>query len=1007
MFETLIPTCRSALLLVTWAAAGLAARAGDEVRFNRDIRPILSDNCFGCHGPAAKEAKAGLQLHSLKTATVLLGKNRDRRALVAGEREASGLWERISSTDPDEQMPPPDSNHQLSAAQIELIGTWIDQGAKYEGHWAFQPVVAKEGASVDSLVGGRLEGTGLHPAARANRTTLLRRLSQDLTGLPPTPEESAAFVADQLPDAYGRQVDRLLESPAAAERLAVDWLDGARYADTNGYSIDDHRDMWIWRDWVIHAFLTNKPFDEFTVEQVAGDLLPDATEQQQVATGFLRNSMNTHEGGTIAEEYRVTYNIDKVDTVATVFMGLTMKCSQCHDHKYDPISQEEFYGFYAFFNSSSESGSGATNANTGPLIEAGSPICPPDRVKRDVALRLADLDRLKARPPARVAAQREGWERDQLARLGPLQGAKTSASKPLPLFPDEQPTWIWAAADKTAEALEFQRRFTLKALPSEARIWVTCDNASEVEVNGKPVGGSDDWTAPQIFDVRNLQLGENTITVSATNGKGGVGGLLLSLAMRMEDGAEAHIVTDRRWETKMSAAATGWQGAAEIGKHGSAPWGGLYGAEQKGGGQRSLHLALATAPGDRSAGQWATINSEFAKKVPAFKTLTNQLALEEKILRKTADTGRATVMVMDYKPRKTHVLIRGAYDQHGAEVTAGTPSVLPPLGAGNPDGKRTRLDLARWLVDPAHPLTSRVIVNRYWQMLFGTGLVRTAEDFGAQGEYPSHPELLDQLAADFVASGWDLRSLLRQIVMSDTYQQRSAATPETLELDPYNRLLARAPRFRLSAEFVRDGALAAGGLLNRDLGGPSVHPYQPDGLWEEVSHYGYPSPFSSQKFLPGSGRALYRRSLYTAWKRTSPPPSMAIFDAPSRETCSVRRINTNTPLQALVLQNDPQFLEAARHLGELMAAAGSAEQGIVLGAERVLGRPPTQSEAKLLSVALTRYRNTYQARADQAGELLSSAGAGQLAAADESAERAAWTLIGSTLLNMDEAVTRQ
>jgi hypothetical protein len=978
----------------------------DPLRFNRDVRPILSDNCFGCHGPAAKDAKAGLQLHSFESATALLGKGEDRQALVPGDRKASELWKRITSRDPDEKMPPPDSNHRLTPGQIEVLGQWIDQGAEYEGHWAFQALKAAQGASIDSLIRARLDGTGLRSAPPADRATLLRRITQDLTGLPPTPEELDAFLVDHNPDAYERVVNRLLRSPAAAERLAVDWLDGARYADTNGYSIDDHRDMWIWRDWVLNAFLTNKRFDEFTVEQIAGDLLPGATEQQRVATGFLRNSMNTHEGGTIPEEYRVTYNVDKVDTVATVFMGLTMKCAQCHDHKYDPITQKEFYQFYAFFNQSSEPGSGATNANTGPLIEAGSAICSPERVKRDAAVRIAELKRLRAVPPARIAVQRDRWETEQLASLGLLKNGRAVAKK-LVLFPQDQPSWIWSAADRTAESVEFERRFNLEAIPAEARLWVTCDNACEVEINGRSIGSSDDWTRPKVFEVRGLKVGDNTIAVRATNIGASPAGLLLSLAMRAANGEEWHVVTDKKWQARLlvaGAAGTNWEPAAELVKHGGGAWGTLYGKEPLDAGPDALHQALGMAKADRTTEHWATINTAFAEMQPAFKTLTNQLDLEEKILRKAADTGRTTVMVMDYKPRKTHILTRGAYDQPGAEVSAGTPSTLPPLGvAGTPNGKRTRLDLAHWLVDPDHPLTSRVIVNRYWQMLFGTGLVKTAEDFGTQGEFPSHPELLDRLAADFVASGWDLRRLLHQMVMSETYCQQSAATPELLEKDPYNRLLARAPRFRLAAEFVRDGALAASGLLNDDLGGPSVHPYQPDGLWEEVSHYGYPKPFSSQKFLPGSGRVLYRRSLYTVWKRTSPPPSMAIFDAPSRETCSVRRLNTNTPLQALVMQNDPQFLEAARALGDLMAAEGSPQNGIDLGAKRVLGRAPTTKELDVLSAALVRYRQAYQSQAEKARQLLASAGA----SGSGDPVQVAWTLVASTLLNMDEAMTRQ
>ena len=972
------------------------------LRFNRDIRPILSDNCFGCHGTDAHDAKAGLQLHSFEAATAPLGKGKDRQALVPGDRGASELWKRVSAKDPEEIMPPPDSNHRLSLEQIELLGRWIDQGGEYEGHWSFQTVAAPKGASIDSLIRAQFEESGLRPAPPANRETLLRRLTQDLTGLPPTPEEIDAFLTDQKPDAYERVVDRLLTSPAAAERLAVDWLDGARYADTNGYSIDDHRDMWIWRDWVIHAFLTNKRFDEFTVEQIAGDLLPGATEQQRVATGFLRNSMNTHEGGTIPEEYRVTYNVDKVDTVATVFMGLTMKCAQCHDHKYDPISQKEFYQFYAFFNQSSEPGSGGTNSNTAPLIEAGSAICDADRVKRDVRQRIAELDRLRVTPEPAMARIRDEWESRTLPTLAP---PPKEATKPadLPRVPHSSASWIWAADDKQAAKAQFEHRFQLEGEPTAAQLLFTCDDACTVKINGgKAIEKKSLWMEPKIVRITNLKAGENHLEVSATNDGPSPAGLLFSLAVRADDGTVNHFVSSSEWSAKVAGAQ--WKAAANLGQYGSAPWGKKIQEQGSPGGvgNSALYAALSKPKPKRSKADWKTINDAFAAVSGPFKIYIHQLNLEEKVLSKAAQSGRATVMVMDYKPRDTHILDRGAYDQPGEKVIADGPAILPLLNG--PDGKaKTRLELARWLVDPAHPLTSRVIVNRYWQMIFGTGLVKTAEDFGAQGEYPSHPELLDWLAADFVEHGWDLRRVLKQIVMSETYAQSSAATPDSLELDPYNRLLARAPRFRLGAEFVRDSALLAAGLINRDLGGPSVHPYQPDGLWAEISHYGYPAGFTSQKFLPGSGRALYRRSMYTAWKRTSPPPSMAIFDAPSRETCTVRRLNTNTPLQALVLQNDPQFLEAARALGDLMAAAGSVEKGITHGSRRVLGRGPTARELKILSSALTRYQQIFQSDTGKAQQLLTAAGA----KASGDPNQTAWMLVASTLLNMDEAVTRQ
>ena len=519
--------------------------AEHKINFNQDIRPILSENCFSCHGPAVKEAKGKLQLHTLAAATAPLGKAKDRQAIVPGKRSKSEMWARINTTDKDDRMPPLDSHHELKPAEIARIGQWIDEGAVYEGHWAFQPIgqTAATGTTIDTFIKAKLTDAGLKLSPSADKLTLLRRLSQDLTGLPPTPAQIAAFNADASANAYERLVDQLLSSPAAAERLTVDWLDGARYADTNGYSIDDHRDMWVWRDWVINAFQTNKPFNQFIVEQIAGDLLPQATEQQKVATGFLRNSMNTHEGGTIPEEYRVTYTADKVDTVATVFMGLTMKCAQCHDHKYDPLSQKEYYQFYAFFNTSSEPGEGATNANTGPLIEAGSAICSVERVQSDVAHRMSELQRLHNQPPTALAAAREAWEAATLPTLTPPkpdeQPVAEAHAKPakstLKLFAKEPPKWIWSAKDKTAESVEFRREFSVEVLPAEAVVWWSCDDAATVVLNDKKIGETTNWQEPKSFPVV-VQKGRNVFSVHGTNGAGSPAGLLLSLAMRGADG---------------------------------------------------------------------------------------------------------------------------------------------------------------------------------------------------------------------------------------------------------------------------------------------------------------------------------------------------------------------------------------------------------------------------------------------------------------------------------------
>ncbi|MEE2808909.1 MAG: PSD1 and planctomycete cytochrome C domain-containing protein [Verrucomicrobiota bacterium] len=993
-------TFRLTILLI---ATSLGLCKAEEIKFNRNIRPILSDNCFSCHGPNSKDAKGGLQLHSKSAATVPLGKNGTRRAIVPGNKKASEVWKRINAPDPEDRMPPTKSNHILTDNQIKVIGQWIEQGAEYENHWSFQRPDPPQG-TIDKFIRNELKRKGLRPSKVADKTTLIRRLTQDLTGLPPTLEQIKKFTSDNDPASYEKEVNRLLSSHSAAERLTVNWLDGARYADTNGYSIDDHRDMWIWRDWVIHAFLENMPFDQFTVEQIAGDLIPEATEQQKVATGFLRNSMNTHEGGTIAEEYRVTYTADKVDTVSTVFMGLTMKCAQCHDHKYDPITQEEYYKFFAFFNTSSEPGNGAVNSNTAPIIEANSLICSPERVKRDAGFRLTELGNLRIRPEPKMAKIRDEWEKKTLKNLTPPEFDK--GTKDLPTFPEHTAHWIWNTPDQMSENVEFKKEFELKELPEKAQIWFTCDNECNVKVNGKLIGSNADWTKPKKIQITNLIKGSNVITVNGKNEKNSPAGLILSMVARLPQKNIYHLATNSKWDTReiTNDKKQSWKKAIEIAKYGDNPWGQLNTIKEKGRNE-PLFLAIKTERKERSKDQWKTINDAFAAKSGPFKIYQNQLNLEEKAIRKAADTGRSTVMVMNYKPRKTHILIRGAYDQHGKEVQSGGPSALPPLNDHN-DKAKTRLDLAKWIINPSHPLTARVIVNRYWQMIFGTGLVKTSEDFGAQGEYPSHPELLDRLASDFITSGWNLRKLIKRIVMSETYRQESIITPKMMEKDPYNRLLARAPRFRLDAEFVRDSALAAGGLLNKEIGGPSVYPYQPDGLWSEVSHYGYPSGFTSQKYLPGTGRANYRRSMYTIWKRTSPPPTMVIFDAPNRETCNVRRLQTNTPLQALVLQNDPQYLEASRALGEIMASTKTIENGIETGFLRVIGRKPNPLELQILTSSFDQYRDSYSNRQNDAKSLI-HVGGSKPRVKDKIEELAAWTLIASTLLNMDEFVTRQ
>ena len=756
------------------SALALSSAHAGEPNFNREVRPILSENCFLCHGQDPKHRGGDLRLDVREEAVAV----RDgSAAIVPGNPDQSGMIQRILSTDPEFVMPPPKAHlAAIPPEQIDTLKRWIAAGAPYEPHWSFVPpqksAVPAGTHPVDHFINGRLAGEKLTPGPPADPETLVRRLFLDLTGLPPAPADIDACLADTSPDRWRNLIDRLMESPHFAERMALPWLDGARYSDTHGYSIDDHRDMWAWRDWVIHAFANNQPYDQFLLEQIAGDLIPNATPDQIAATGFLRNSMNTHEGGTIAEEYRVNYTLDKVDAVSTTVLGLTMKCAQCHDHKYDPISQKEYFQMYAFFNTSSEPGKGATNANTNPVMEYQSPLG--DGGMAGLKARIAELEDHKLHPTAPVIKARAEWEAKQSPTEGPLAAA------------------------------------------------------------------------------------------------------------------------------------------------------------------------LTTSPDQRTVDHWKTINEAFLKSddpmARRMKIAIKTIDVEIKVLQEHIKRGKTTVMVMDHKPelRKTHILIRGAYDQYGEEVSPGVPAVLPPLGANE---NATRLELAKWIIRPDHPLTSRVAVNRLWQMVFGRGIVETAGDFGNQGSWPTPPELLDWLAVDLVENGWNLRHTLRTILTSETYRRTAVTSPEQLEKDPRNQLLARSPRTRLPAEILRDQALAASGLLDRSIGGPGVHPPQPD-LWSEISHFGYEHPFTAQVFLPSRGASNYRRSLYTFWKRTSPPPVMALFDAPTRETCAVVRNATNTPLQALVLMNEPQFVEAGISLGRRMIAEGgdSAETRLTHGFRLATGR---------------------------------------------------------------------
>lgn len=841
-------------LIFSQSAVSIFSQAAPApVRFNRDIRPILSDNCFACHGPDEKQRKGKLRLDEQKGAFA----ERDGQWIIKpGSKEASLLFQRLTTHDPDDRMPPVDSGKELSKEQVDLVGAWIDSGAHWEGHWAFispeRPALPRPNDlnwprnPIDHFVLARIEQEGLAPSRPAGKETLIRRASLDLTGLPPTPEEIDSFLADSNLGAYDQLVDRLLASPHFGERMGVHWLDLARYADTHGYHLDAGRNMSKWRDWVIGAFNENKAFDEFVLEQVAGDLLPNATREQRLATGFNRNNMINFEGGAIPEEYLTHYVVDRVVTTSTVFLGLTMGCAQCHDHKYDPISQKEFYQFYAYFNAVPEKGLDGRNGNAPPLIQLPS------------AEQEAELKELTAA----------------------LSSAKAEMEKAIPEIDRAQLEWERAVAEQ-----------------------LRSDNPNVPEV------------PEEITKLLSIAAGDRT---------------------------EAQ--------------------ANQIRKH---------------------YREQLSPEGKRLHGRIAEVNESLAS---LNKSIPNSMVMEQMA-----------------NPRDTFVLIRGQYNQPGEKVAPGVPAVLPQLP---PDAPPNRLGLAQWLIDPKHPLLARVTVNRLWQVVMGRGLVSTANDFGAQGAWPTHADLLDWLAVEFVESGWDVKHIMRLILTSATYQQASDISPQLLEADPDNELYARAPRFRLAAEFVRDNALAVSGLLQREVGGPSVFPYQPAGLWEELSSREDSKNWTAQFYEQSKGKDLYRRSMYTFWKRTSPPPSLQAFDAPDRETCIVQRDRTSTPLQALILLNDPTYVEAARKLAErIMHQRVPVEEGIAFGFRLATARLPSAHERRLLLQLWERQHARFQAEPARAHEVLSTGESPWHRAFDPSL-LAAWTIVSSVILNLDETITK-
>jgi hypothetical protein len=1032
------------------------APAADKLQYNRDIRPIFAENCFACHGQDKAARKAGLRLDQREDAV-------KKGAILPDKLADSPLLERIFSDDATRLMPPRKSHKKLTAEQKDLLKRWVLAGAEYQAHWAFiapqrPPLPEVKNTAwvrnpIDRFILAALEKRGLTPAPEADRRTLARRLSLDLTGLPPAPADVEAFVADSSPEAYEKYVDALLRSPHWGEHRGRYWLDVARYADTHGIHFDNYREIWAYREWVLRAFNRNLPFDQFTLEQLAGDLLPNRTVDQVVASGFNRCNITTNEGGAIAEEYLVLYTRDRTETTSQVWLGLTAGCAVCHEHKFDPLQQKEFYAMAAFFNNTTQAAMDGNIKDTPPTM---------------FVPRGADRDRWEALPKERAALQQqrevrrvtaqplfEKWLKefkpktaaeppptDGLRAHAPLvEGAGTTVtftidgkSRSVP----QPPGASWDSGHISPKAFRMQNGATLEvpdigdfdtAQGFSYGAWVKPPpNAPYGAIfarmdNAKQYRGWDLWMQagkvgthivnrwPQdglkVVSRNPLPQGQWSHVFVTYDGSAKSSGVRVYVNGTQQqtdvenDSLRSTIRTKVPWKIGQRNTSERLDGVAvqDVRIYSRT----LSASEVQRLGSADRLAALFAIPGSKRTDaekrellEWYLSTSD--KPYTDLGNKLEALAREEGAMR----SGGGIAYVMQERGDKpmAYVLFRGDYEKRRDPVTPETPRMLPPMPPGAP---KNRLGFARWLLMPEHPLMARVTVNRFWQELFGTGIVRTSGDFGIAGEPPSNQELLDWMAVEFRESGWDVKKFFKMLVMSSAYRQSALATPEKLEKDPQNRLLSRGPRFRMDAEMVRDYALAASGLLVRKLGGPSVRPYQPDGVWEAVAMIGS----DTRDYRRDSGENLYRRSMYTLWKRAAPPASMDIFNAPSREVCTVRRERTNTPLQALVTLNDPQFVEAARVLAQTALKEGGEkwELRVDVIARRLLSRPLRTEELKVVRSSFDELLAFYKAHPEDAKKLL-AVGEAKVDTALEPATLAAYTMLTNELMNLDEVLNK-
>lgn len=1029
------------------------AKPGAEISFNRDVRPIFSENCYHCHGPDANARKAELRLDIEASAFAPHGEF--EAPIVRGDPEASPLYKRIMSELKSEIMPPSDSHKSLTVVEKGIIRSWIKQGAKWEGHWAFvapskvKPVSSDWGRGpIDAFIAAKHREEGLAPNPAADKATLARRLALDLTGLPSRPERVAEFLADSRPDAYERYVDEMLASPAYGEHQARYWLDAARYSDTHGLHLDNYREIWPYRDWVVQAFNQNQPYDEFTVEQIAGDLLPNPTQAQLLATGFSRCSPTTSEGGAIEDEYRAIYAKDRAETAATVYLGLTVGCAACHDHKFDPISQKDFYAFSAFFNNID-----------GPVMDGNAYDTEPNlviprpehrelwaSVKSDYQKQSGEFDRLKKEreeafvewlaeetPMVPTDSVAPHWseelklaerESDLVQEIDlPAEIDAWGVDSPFTFMVDYKfPTFaegeealvvskfdgdrgwrLFALGGDHAQPRKYRVRFELiSSLAAGELISMTSGSTRYVGLGaGKTVpitvsyDGSSRAEGVQLGAAERLPIEGRTVVNNLVGSFSNSAEMRVALTPYKKPKPKPEPEGDEEKEEKQPPAVV----RNEVRFFARAvPLHHL---------NDDLNAAATLARLDKPREDLSSFDKRKLKEFyysavdSETSAVRDRMAEFEPAYRYIYDLATISLIMKEREEEAVaHILSRGEYDQKGEEVAANVPEVLGGLADELP---KNRLGLARWLVDDSNPLTARVTVNRIWQNLFGTGLVATTEDFGIMGENPTHPELLDWLAVDFRENGWDLKALIKQIVTTETYRQNAKINAAEYAVDPENRLLARGPRYRLDAEVLRDQALFVSGALHDEQGGPPVRPYQPTGIWNAVAYSGS----NTRYYREGEGAELYRRSLYTFWKRTAPPPSMTTFDAPSRENCSVRRDRTNTPLQALILMNDPQFVEAARLLAQRALAAPDLSVDGQIGAmyRYAFGTAAPELHGKILSESYRKFETEFRLNPEEASKLVSY-GASSPMESEDVANHASLTMVASQIMNLDSFINK-